>query len=94
MTKQPSVKILVGYHKPFTLFKSDILVPIQGERASVNQTSKDGKLDKLDIKWLLNNTIGDDTGENLSKENRYINEMSCIYWAWNWFYAIWKAFNI
>jgi len=76
------IKILVGYHKPFKLFKNEILVPIHGGRACPFENSKDGLLNDRDFKWLLNNTIGDDTGDNLSIQNRYINEMSAIYWGW------------
>lgn len=82
METLPKVKILIGYHKPAVLFKSKILVPVQGGRACDKEISKDGRLDPLDIRWLHNNTLGDDTGENLSVYNRYINEMTVIYWAW------------
>lgn len=82
MQKQPKVKILVGYHKPFALFKSKILIPIHGGRACSTEVSKDGQISACDLKWLQKNTIGDDTGDNLSKYNRYLNEMTSIYWAW------------
>ncbi len=82
MTKRPTVKILVGYHKPATLFQSDILVPIHMGRSLETQASKDGTMSQEDYQWMLDNMIGDDTGTNLSKENRYLNEMSGIYWAW------------
>lgn len=82
LLNQPKIKILVGYHKPFKLFKSDILTPIHGGRDLATKASKDGALNRLQYKWLINNTIGDNTGINQSKNNRYINEMSPIYWAW------------
>ena len=34
-----------------------------------------------DYQWMLDNMIGDDTGDNISKLNRDVNEMSAIYWA-------------
>lgn len=77
------IKILIGYHKPAPLFKSEILMPIHGGRdCCLTEESKDGKLDQLDYKWLINNCIGDNTGDNVSIRNRMYNEMSCIYWAW------------
>lgn len=82
MTKQPTVKILIGYHKPSILFKSDILTPIHLGRALVKQPSKDGVLTDKEYQWMLDNMIGDDTGDNISEKNRHYNEMTGIYWAW------------
>lgn len=31
---------------------------------------------------MKKNTIGDNTGDNISKYNRYLNEMTGIYWIW------------
>lgn len=42
--KSPSVKILVGYHKPAILLKNDVLVPIHLGRALATQASKDGAM--------------------------------------------------
>ncbi|EAQ58275.1 putative glycosyl transferase [Campylobacter jejuni subsp. jejuni 260.94] len=44
--------------------------------------SKDGFVDKRYFYWMNENTIGDDTGDNISDKNRFINEFSAIYWAW------------
>ena len=82
MVKQPSVKILVGYHKPAQLLKSDILVPIHLGRALATQISKDGQMSEEDYQWMLDNMIGDDTGDNISHLNRYFCELTAIYWAW------------
>jgi lipopolysaccharide biosynthesis glycosyltransferase len=82
MVKQPSVKILVGYHKPAQLLKSDILVPIHLGRALATQASKDGMMSAEDYQWMLDNMIGDDTGDNISHLNRYFCELTAIYWAW------------
>lgn len=76
------IKILVAYHKPAKLLKSDIFVPIQVGRDVMIEKSKDGMLTSKDKEWLQNNLIGDNTGDNISKLNRYFNEMSAIYWAW------------
>jgi hypothetical protein len=31
---------------------------------------------------LKKNTVGDDTGENISEKNRSYNELTAVYWAW------------
>lgn len=88
MASSAPVKILIGYHKPARLFKSNILVPVQGGRACCREITKDGVLDELDIAWLANNTLGDDTGDNWSAYNRYINELTVVYWAWKNYAAL------
>lgn len=75
-------KLLVCYHKKDKLFKNDVLVPIHCGRALACETSKDGKMSQEDYQWMLDNMIGDDTGDNISKLNRDVNEMTAIYWAW------------
>ena len=75
-------KILVCYHKRDKLFKNEVLVPIHCGRALACEASKDGKMSEEDYQWMLDNMIGDDTGDNISKLNRDVNEMSAIYWAW------------
>lgn len=77
-----SIKILVGYHKPSYLFKDDIFVPIHCGRAVSNVISKDGYVTSTDAQWLLDNTIGDDTGDNISEKNREYCECTALYWAW------------
>ncbi|HDZ5101202.1 TPA: DUF4422 domain-containing protein, partial [Campylobacter jejuni] len=78
----PKIKILVGYHKPAVLLKDDILTPIHLGRALATQASKDGEMSKEDFKWMCENMIGDDTGDNISHLNRYFCELTGIYWAW------------
>ncbi len=77
-----TIKILVGYHKPSPLLKSDILVPIHLGRALATEASKDGQMSQEEYQWMLDNMIGDDTSDNISHLNRYLNEMAGIYWAW------------
>jgi len=77
-----NIKILVGYHKPSYLFKDDIFVPIHCGRAVSNIISKDGYASNKDAQWLLANTIGDDTGDNISAKNREYCECTALYWAW------------
>ena len=73
------VKLLICYHKPAHLLKDNILTPIHVGRALAKE-----KMDheSPNYKWLINNMIGDDTGNNISKKNGSYNEMTCLYWAW------------
>lgn len=77
-----NIKILVGYHKPAYLFKNDVLVPIHCGRDVAMEEGKDGKISDEDLKWLEKNTIGDNTGENISSLNRRFCELTALYWAW------------
>lgn len=76
------VKILVAYHKKDYIYNSNKLVPIHCGREVAFEKTKDGRISKDEFEWLLNNTIGDDTGDNISYLNRTLNEMTAIYWAW------------
>ena len=82
METPPTLKILIAYHKKDKLLKNDFIVPIHLGRAIARENSKDGKISKKDLKWLTDNMIGDDTGDNISHLNRCFNEMTAIYWAW------------
>lgn len=74
-----NVKLLICYHKPATLFKDEIFTPIHVGRANARKKAAPG--DK-NYKWMLDNMIGDDTGENISDRNGCYNEMTSLYWAW------------
>lgn len=78
----PNVKILLVSHKPFKVPKGEYFVPIHAGRSIAMEKSKDGKIDKDDLDWMLKNTTGDDTGDNISDKNRYYSECSALYWAW------------
>lgn len=82
LNNKPKIKILVGYHKKAILLKNDVMEPIHLGRAIKNVCDKDGQRSNEEIDWLINNMIGDDTGDNISCLNRNLNEMSAIYWAW------------
>ena len=69
-------KILVACHKPCWLPSFDSrLVPIHCGRAVSN-------LEYSEMKWMNNNMIGDDTGDNISALNPYFCELTALYWAW------------
>lgn len=72
----PNVKILIAYHKIDNLYKDELLTPINGGRTLI-----EGK-NNPEQKWLFENTIGDNTGENISIKNPLYNELTAIYWAW------------
>jgi len=69
-TGKAKVKILVAQHFPCDLpscfDNRDIFVPIHSGRALAEP---------------IHGIIGDDTGDNISRYNRYLNEMTAIYWA-------------
>ncbi len=73
------IKLLVCYHKPDTLIKNEVFTPIHLGRAIAK---KEMKPDDPKLKWLLDNMIGDDTGDNISEFNRTYNELTALYWAW------------
>lgn len=73
------MKLLLSYHKPDYLFKDSVLMPIHaGRELAMN------RMDECDEKrkWLLENTQGDDLGDNISRKNGTYNEMTTVYWAW------------
>ncbi len=74
-----TVKLLVCYHKPSQLLKDDILTPIHVGRALAQKRLEH---ESETYRWLMNNLIGDDTGENISLKNGSYNEMTSLYWAW------------
>lgn len=68
-----NIKILVAYHKPFDLLKSNILTPIHvGRDISQNTDSKS---------WLEQNMPGDNTGDNISYKNKNYCELTALYWV-------------
>lgn len=76
---QSTVKILLSYHKPDYLFKDEVLTPVHAGRAgSLKRFAPEDKA----LSWLLENTLGDNTGDNISGKNSLYNEMTTVYWAW------------
>ena len=75
----PTIKLLICYHKQAPLFKDNILTPIHVGRALANKRLSP---ESEEYKWLNDNMIGDDTGDNISEKNGSYNEMTALYWAW------------
>ena len=82
ISDKKKLNILVCYHKKDKIFKNKFLTPIQLGKSIQKTKSKDGTLASDELDWLNKNMIGDDTGENISSKNRFLNEMTGIYWAW------------
>ena len=76
---EKSVKLLICYHKKDVLLNDEIFTPIHVGRALARE--KMGR-DDPQFKWLCDNMIGDDTGDNISQKNPSYNELTAVYWAW------------
>ncbi|MDR3289755.1 MAG: DUF4422 domain-containing protein [Rickettsiales bacterium] len=79
------LKIIAVYHKPAELFANDCIVPVHGGRECMTKTitTRYGttKNNSTAQKWLLENTIGDNTGQNLSKFNHKMGPFTAFYWV-------------
>ncbi len=80
--KDTKVKILVACHMPCRLLQDDVFVPIHVGRAVAESCSKDRTITQEELDWMKENMIGDNEGDNISEQNRYLNELTAIYWAW------------
>ena len=81
-------KIIVAYHKPAKLFDDRLFVPVNVGRVTNDTKLKNGILKKDDVEWLNQNTIGDDTGDNISAYNFSFNELTAVYWGWKHYIEI------
>lgn len=79
--KKIEAKIFIVYHKPSYIFKNSISTPIQAGRFDMLENNN-SDFTKEDIQWMKDNTIGDDSGDNISYLNKYISELTAIYWVW------------
>ena len=62
------VKVLVATHKNYTMPKDDLYLPVFVGKA---------------IHPNVNHSfLGDNTGDNISTQNLYYNELTAIYWGW------------
>jgi len=80
--KPKNIKILITCRKNGYLSNDDRLVPIQCGRKIAIEKYNSGKFSQEDYDWLMKNTIGDDTGDNISERYGTLKEMTAVYWAW------------
>ena len=66
--QEKSIKIFVTYKEKHQIIETDIVKPIQTGRAIADE--------------VFEGMIGDDTGDNISKENAKYSELTAQYWAW------------
>lgn len=74
-------KILATYHKQYPVLSDECILPIHVGREA-GHTTKDGNLSDDETKWLIDNMIGDNTGDNISNRNREFSECTGLYWFW------------
>lgn len=63
-----NIKVFVSYKEKHPVFESGIFTPIQTGRAIADE--------------IFGGMLGDDTGDNVSKDNPKYNELSAQYWVW------------
>lgn len=78
---KPEVQVLVAYHRQSKVIADDVYRPILVGAAVTSEKCKDGRI-YLDESFLSALPFRDDTGDNRSRQNRFINEMSAVYWGW------------
>ncbi len=74
MQNNSNIKLFLSYHKPTTLLKNEIFTPIHVGRELANNNPN--------LKWMMDNMIGDNTGDNISSKNSNYCELTAQYWAW------------
>ena len=75
-------KLIVSYHKPSRIFNDPLYLPVNAGRSLLDQKYNQGLMSFSEKQWLLQNTIGDDTGDNISDLNYSFCELTAIYWVW------------
>ena len=66
--KEKGIKVFVTYKNRHKIVETNLIKPIQTGRAIANE--------------IFEEMIGDDTGDNISKENDKYCELTAQYWAW------------
>lgn len=75
-------KIMVCYHKPSRIFNDPLYFAVNAGRALLEQKYSQGILSLSEKAWLYRNTVGDDSGDNISDLNYSFCELTAVYWAW------------
>ena len=77
-----NTKILLCLHKPSVIQHSELFVPINVGRTILNKKRITNEVSSHVYEWMINNTIGDDSGDNISDLNPFFCELTAVYWAW------------
>jgi len=88
MNKNKTIQLLVIYNEPAMLLESDICTPIHVGRQDMRHQLAVDPSCRMRLDWLSERMIGDDSGDNISKYNKYLCEMTAIYWAWKNYEAL------
>lgn len=76
------IKIGVAYHKPAALLEDDIFVAVHAGKTMANEANKDGKPGAEESAWMRMFLKGDDSGVNISDQNRRYCENTVLFWLW------------
>lgn len=80
-----SIVLCVACHRPTNLLQNEHYQAVLAGASIVNSKSKDGFLDSNGQKALsdfIQRVHLDSDGDNISKLNRSLNEMTAVYWMW------------
>ena len=78
-----NLKVCVCYHRPAFVFEEECFVPMWSGKDVAHEISKEGSaLSEEQIDWMEKHCVGDNTGDNISKENRKYSEITVLYWVW------------
>lgn len=81
MNNDIKIKIICVFHKECKIDKrisdNNIYIPIFGGKILYTGNSSD-----------ISMMLGDNSGDNISEYNKYINEITCIYWVWKHYLEI------
>lgn len=77
-----NTKILLCLHKPSVIQHSELFVPINVGRTILNKKRITNEVSSNVYEWMIKNTIGDDSGDNISDLNPFFCELTAVYWAW------------
>ncbi len=76
------IKIIVTCHTPALFIKDNLFCYINSGRDLLDDKELSGFITKSEKQWLIDNTVGDNTGDNISILNDYFNQLCSIYWFW------------
>lgn len=83
-SNEDTLKIFCVYHRPMQTIKQNGYVPIFVGNKVRRKMAKEGKVDESLIRKYMTGLLTDDFGEgdDISDLNRYVNEMTAVFWIW------------